>query len=72
MRKSLMGHGAFALAVAGALGFGATQALAHGTPAARAVSYCDKEECLNYCIETEGVSGRCGYDESGNFVCICG
>ena len=72
MRTSLIGRGAFALAVAGALGFGATQAVAYGAPAPAAVNYCNSHECRDYCIEMEGTTGRCGYDQWGNFVCICG
>jgi hypothetical protein len=72
MRKSLIGRGTFTLAVVVALGFGATQAFANGASASRTVSYCNKYECLDYCIEMEGVPGRCGYDQWGNFVCICG
>lgn len=72
MRKSLIGRGAFVFGVASALGFGTTQSFANDTSVPRAATTCNKYECLDYCVEMEGVPGRCGYDQWGNFVCICG
>ena len=68
MRKSLIGRGAFALAVAGALGFGASQALAG--PAKSPPPGCDKFECIDYCAQSNQ-KGTCVLGSDGYYFCRC-
>ena len=65
MKTSWTGR-ALAPAVAVALGFGATQALARPAEAAQAQAQaCLKYECMAYC-ESRGGTGQCLYD-----TCVC-
>lgn len=68
MNKYLIGRGAIALAVAGVLGFGATQALA--APAVSRPLGCDKYECIDYCSQT-GQKGTCAPYGDGWYYCKC-
>ncbi|HEU0052961.1 MAG TPA: hypothetical protein VFQ39_07275 [Longimicrobium sp.] len=60
-----VGRFALAAAVAGALGFGATQAVA--APSASAASVCsDHDICDNYCTSQGYLAGKCI-----NWACNC-
>lgn len=65
---SWLGRGVFALAVAGGLGFGATQAFAG--PATSRALYCEKFECIDYCAES-GQKGVCVLYDDGYYYCEC-
>lgn len=74
-RKRVLGRGVFAAALLGALGFGATQALA-SPAAATAADYCTRQDqsvCWNYCYDTYGEESRarCFKDDFGFIVCEC-
>ena len=68
MTRSIIMRGAFAVAVAGALGFGATQAVAG--PAASSLPGCDKYECIDYCARTFQ-KGVCNPVGDGTYRCEC-
>lgn len=64
---TLLRNGAFALAIAASLGFGATQALA-GTAPAQDARTCNDAECYDYCISLGAGYGSC--DSYGNCECL--
>ena len=65
LRRGLLG-----IAFVGSLGFGVTQALAG--PATTASSYCEPNECWNYCMGTGQGEGICTADPySPGLICVC-
>lgn len=67
-------QGAFGALVVGALGFGATQALA--SPATTEAASCTRQDqavCLDYCFETygPGYRARCYKEWTGHVDCEC-
>lgn len=74
-RTRSLGRGVFAAALLGALGFGASQALA-SPGAAREAAYCTREEaaeCNFACQEALGTGwrGRCTKTAYGQVSCQC-
>jgi hypothetical protein len=66
--KRKLGRIAFSAAIAAALGFGATEAFAGPTEAARAAPpACNPTDCNNYCLSMGSVSGECHW----RLGCIC-
>lgn len=68
-------QGVLGALVVGALGFGASQALAAPAAAASA-DYCTRQDqsvCLDYCYDTygEGYRARCTKDQFGFIECEC-
>lgn len=63
-----MGRGALALAMLGALGFGAAQAVAE--PARKLPPGCDKFECIDWCAQY-GKKGVCVLGSDGYYYCQC-
>jgi hypothetical protein len=68
MTRSLIGRGAFALVVAGSLGFGVTQAFAE--PAAKRPPGCDKFQCIDWCAQS-AQKGVCVLGSDGYYFCRC-
>lgn len=60
-------RGLFGIAVLGALGAGATQALARSPAPAERAFTCDERECYRQCIANGIRSGYCSDGE-----CVCG
>jgi hypothetical protein len=65
--KRKLGRIAFSAAVAVALGFGATEAVAGPTEATRDGPYCNPTDCNNYCLSMGSISGAC----HSTLGCIC-
>jgi hypothetical protein len=71
-----LGRGIFAAALLGALGFGATQAVASPTTPAAARAICSRDEgaaCNGACVDEYGwgYRGRCSKDYFGFITCEC-
>lgn len=72
MRKTPVMRGAFVVAMAAALGFGATQAFAGVSPTVQGTNYCHSTNCNESCrLFGDFSGGYCARDESGNLVCYC-